>query len=72
MMTVHKLSAGDGYRYYTGEVASADVLRDPNREHGDYYMVEGMPHGQWVGSGAADIALYGKVLEDQMADLFSG
>lgn len=72
MMTVHKLSAGDGYRYYTGEVASADVLRDPNRELGDYYTVEGMPPGQWVGSGAAEIALYGKVSEDQMAALFSG
>lgn len=72
MMTVHKLSAGDGYRYYTGEVASADVLRDPNRELGDYYTVEGMPPGQWVGSGAAEIALYGKVSEDQMGALFSG
>ena len=27
MMTVHKLSAGDGYTYYTREVASGDELR---------------------------------------------
>ena len=27
VMTVHKLSAGDGYAYYTSEVASGDELR---------------------------------------------
>lgn len=72
MMTVHKLSAGDGYRYYTGEVASGDVLRDKNRELGDYYTVEGMPPGQWLGSGAAEIGLFGRVNEAQMQALFSG
>lgn len=71
-MTVHKLSAGDGYRYYTGEVASADVLRDKNRELGDYYTVTGMPPGQWVGAGAAELALTGQVNEHQMKALFSG
>ncbi|WP_326504129.1 MobF family relaxase [Rothia nasimurium] len=72
MMTVHKLSAGDGYRYYTGEVASGDVLRDKNRELGDYYTVEGMPPGQWLGSGASKIGLFGRVNEAQMQALFSG
>ncbi|WP_237234487.1 MobF family relaxase [Rothia nasisuis] len=72
MMTVHKLSAGDGYRYYTGEVASGDVLRDKNRELGDYYTVEGMPPGQWVGAGAAELWLHGEVSEAQMQALFSG
>lgn len=72
MMTVHKLSAGDGYRYYTGEVASADVLRDKNRELGDYYTITGMPPGQWVGAGAAELALTGQVNEHQMKALFSG
>lgn len=72
MMTVHKLSAGDGYRYYTGEVASADTLRDKNRELGDYYTVEGMPPGQWAGHGAQELALSGTVTEEQMATLFSG
>ncbi|MFW0120248.1 MobF family relaxase [Rothia sp. P5764] len=72
MMTVHKLSAGDGYRYYTGEVASGDVLRDKNRELGDYYTVEGMPPGQWLGSGASEIGLFGRVNEAQMQALFSG
>lgn len=71
-MTVHKLSAGDGYKYYTSEVATGDVLRDPNRALGDYYTVEGMPPGQWLGKGAQSLALSGEVTEEQMGALFSG
>lgn len=71
-MTVHKLSAGDGFKYYTSEVATGDVLRDPNRALGDYYTVEGMPPGQWLGHGAASLALSGEVTEEQMSALFSG
>ncbi len=72
MMTVHKLSAGDGFKYYTSEVATGDVLRDPNRALGDYYTVEGMPPGQWLGKGAESLALVGEVTEEQMGALFSG
>ena len=72
MMTVHKLSAGDGYKYYTSEVATGDVLRDRHRALGDYYTVEGMPPGQWLGKGAASLALTGEVTEEQMGALFSG
>lgn len=71
-MTVHKLSAGDGFKYYTSEVATGDVLRDPNRALGDYYTVEGMPPGQWLGKGAESLALIGEVSEEQMGALFSG
>ena len=71
-MTVHKLSAGDGFKYYTSEVATSDVLRDPNRALGDYYTVEGMPPGQWLGRGADALALSGEVTEEQMGALFSG
>ena len=70
MLTIHKLTAGDGYRYYTNEVATGDVLRAPDRELGDYYTVEGMPPGQWVGAGAADLGLKGNVSEEQMEVLF--
>lgn len=71
-MTVHKLSAGDGFKYYTSEVATGDVLRDPNRALGDYYTVEGMPPGQWLGSGADVLGLTGEITEEQMGALFSG
>ncbi|MCP3425166.1 relaxase domain-containing protein [Rothia sp. AR01] len=70
MMTVHKLSAGDGYRYYTHEVASGDQLRAEGRELGDYYTVDGMPPGQWVGRGIGHLEVSGEVTEAQMEALF--
>ncbi|WP_049830334.1 MobF family relaxase [Arthrobacter sp. RIT-PI-e] len=70
MMTVHKLSAGDGYAYYTSEVASADELRAGDRELGDYYTVEGMPPGQWVGHSEQLLGVSGEVSEAQMKALF--
>ena len=70
MLTIHKLTSGDGFRYYTAEVASNDVLRASDRELGDYYIVEGMPPGQWVGAGADDLGLKGNVSEEQMEVLF--
>lgn len=70
MLTVHKLTAGEGYRYYTHEVATGDVLRSSDRELGDYYTLEGMPPGQWVGAGAAELGLEGNVSEAQMDVLF--
>ena len=63
MLTIHKLTAGDGFRYFTHEVASNDALRSADRELGDYYTVEGMPPGQWVGAGAAELCLEGNVSE---------
>ncbi|WP_426120662.1 MobF family relaxase [Kocuria sp. LHG3120] len=69
-MTVHKLSAGDGYTYYTSEVASADELRSGDRELGDYYTVAGMPPGQWVAHSQALLGVSGEVSEAQMAALF--
>lgn len=70
MMTVHKLSTGDGYRYYMHEVATGDALRRQDREIGDYYTVHGMPPGQWVGSAAASLNLDGEVSEAHMHALF--
>ncbi|MHA7174859.1 MobF family relaxase [Arthrobacter monumenti] len=69
-MTVHVLSAGDGYAYYTREVASADELRQPGRELGDYYTVHGMPPGLWAGAGITNLGLSGEVTEEQMRHLF--
>ena len=70
MMTVHKLSIGDGYRYYVNEVATGDALRAKDREIGDYYAVHGMPPGQWIGSAAASLNLDGEVSEAHMHALF--
>ncbi|WP_181038674.1 relaxase domain-containing protein, partial [Arthrobacter sp. ZGTC131] len=70
MMTVHELSAGDGYAYYTSEVASADELRAGDRELGDYYTVEGMPPGRWAGHSMELLGVSGEVTGEQMAALF--
>ncbi|MFF5794584.1 MobF family relaxase [Paeniglutamicibacter sp. NPDC012692] len=69
-MTVHKLSAGDGYTYYTREVASGDELRATNRDLGDYYHLSGYPPGQWGGRGAAHLEVSGEVTEAQMQLLY--
>lgn len=70
MMTVHKLTTGDGYRYYMNEVATGDALRASDRKIGDYYAVHGMPPGQWIGSAAASLNLDGEVSEAHMHALF--
>lgn len=70
VMTVHKLSAGDGYKYYTHEVASGDALRANDRELGDYYTVNGMPPGQWIGTAPDALGLSGEVSEAHMHTLF--
>ena len=51
MMTVHRLSAGDGYAYYIRETVSADQSREAGQELGDYYTESGNPPGLWMGSG---------------------
>ena len=70
MMTVHKLSVGDGYQYYVNEVATGDALRQTGREIGDYYAVSGMPPGQWIGSAPDALGLSGEVSEAHMHTLF--
>jgi len=69
-MTMHILSAGDGYAYYTSEVATGDVKREPGRELGDYYTADGNPPGVWMGSGIGHLGVEGAVAEEQMKALF--
>lgn len=69
-MTMHILSAGDGYAYYTSETATGDVKREAGQELGDYYTAEGNPPGVWVGSGLAALGVSGTVTEEQMKALF--
>lgn len=70
MMSVHKLSAGDGYLYYMKEVTSGDDVRSRGQTMNDYYMETGNPSGRWMGSGAGRIKLSGLVNERQMELLF--
>src|SRR3954454_11002434 len=68
-MTLHKLSAGDGYTYLTRQVASADARR-AGQGLAEYYASSGTPPGVWAGAGAADLGVNGMVSEVQMRALF--
>src|SRR5690606_30745967 len=70
MMTISRLSAGDGYAYYTSVTVSADHKIGKDHELGDYYLETGTPHGVWMGRGAADLGIDGQVGETQMKALF--
>lgn len=69
-MTISRLSAGNGYAYYTSVTASADQRLTKDRELGDYYLETGTPEGQWVGRGSADLGMHGPVTEAHMRALF--
>lgn len=71
VMTIHKLSAGDGYTYLTRHIAGGDVQRERGQDAADYYTAEGNPPGRWIGRGAHLLGLKGKtVTEAQMRALF--
>jgi conjugative relaxase-like TrwC/TraI family protein len=70
MMTLHKLHAGDGYTYLTRQVAAGDEGRSAGQKLVDYYTASGNPPGRWLGAGAADLSVTGRVREDQMRALF--
>jgi hypothetical protein len=70
MMTLHKLHAGDGYTCLTRQVAAGDEGRSPGQQLADYYTSSGNPPGRWLGAGADELAVTGRVREDQMRALF--
>jgi conjugative relaxase-like TrwC/TraI family protein len=71
MMTIHKLTAGDGYTYLTRQVAAGDANRSPGQDAAGYYTATGNPPGMWIGRGAPLLGLAGRqVTEEQMRALF--
>lgn len=68
-MTISRLSAGDGYEYYTSCTARGDH-HGRDQELGDYYLESGTPAGVWMGRGAAALGIEGEVTEAQMKALF--
>jgi DNA primase catalytic core len=72
-MTVHKLTAGDGYTYLTRQVAAHDATSRGFDTLGAYYTERGEAPGVWMGSGLAavpDFPVAGDVTEAQMQALF--
>ena len=70
MITLHKLTAGDGYLYLTRQVAGGDVPRERGQDAAGYYAAQGNPPGVWMGAGCEALGLDGEVTEAQMRALF--
>nr|WP_238357230.1 MobF family relaxase [Kribbella italica] len=74
-MSIHRLSAGDGYKYLIKHIASADVDRRMATPLTAYYVADGYPPGRWAGRGLpglgkGQIKAGDEVTEEQMAALF--
>ncbi len=71
MMTMAKITAGDGYLYLTRHTANGDAEPERKRDAAAYYAAQVMPPGRWTGRGAPLLGLVGQlVTEDQMRNLF--
>lgn len=51
VMTLHKLTAGDGYLYLVRQVAATDSTQRGRSTLADYYSAHGEAPGRWVGRG---------------------
>ena len=54
-MSMHKLTAGDGYAYLTRHVAAGDAGLDAGASLTAYYEQTGNPVGRWSGEGLAGL-----------------
>ncbi|MGB8381031.1 MAG: relaxase domain-containing protein, partial [Dermatophilaceae bacterium] len=72
-MSIHKLTAGDGYAYLTRQVAVLDATDRGHTGLADYYTQRGESPGVWLGSALADVDLAAGsgVTAEQMAALFA-
>ena len=50
-MSMHRLSAGSGYRYLLRHTACGDVQRSAAEPLTSYYAADGYPAGRWMGAG---------------------
>ena len=70
VMTIHKITAGDGYTYLTRQVAAGDSSPERGRSAAEYYTETGNPPGVWMGRGLDALGVSGRVSEEQMTALF--
>ena len=72
-MTMHKLTAGDGYQYLIRQVAAVDSTSRGKAPLIDYYSSKGESPGHWVGSGLASLESTGArwVPESDVADVWA-
>jgi len=55
VMSLHKLTAGDGYTYLTRQVAAADATHRGRDGLAEYYSQRGESPGLWLGHGAGGL-----------------
>ena len=55
MLTIRKLTLGQGYRYLMDSIAVGDGRGDQSSELTRYYAESGTPPGRWKGTGLADL-----------------
>ncbi|GAB3934114.1 hypothetical protein GCM10029976_042600 [Kribbella albertanoniae] len=55
MLSIHRLTAGDGYKYLLRHIASADIDGRMATPLTAYYTASGYPPGRWMGSGLAGL-----------------
>jgi conjugative relaxase-like TrwC/TraI family protein len=71
VMTIAKITAGDGYTYLTRHTAHGDAGVSGEHDAAAYYAAQGNPPGVWTGRGAPLLGLAGReVTEAQMRALF--
>ena len=54
-MSLHKLTAGEGYSYLTRQVAVLDATDRGHTGLADYYTQRGESPGVWLGSALSDV-----------------
>lgn len=54
-MSMHRLSAGNGFRYLLNTTATSDVERTPGLPLVEYYAESGNPRGRWLGGGLSGL-----------------
>ncbi|WTL07552.1 relaxase domain-containing protein [Kribbella sp. NBC_01505] len=75
VLSIHRLTVGDGYKYLLRHIASGDVDRRMATPLTAYYTAAGYPPGRWLGSGLAGLGdgqlmLGSEVTEPQMEAVF--
>nr|WP_238355056.1 MobF family relaxase [Kribbella sandramycini] len=75
MLSIHRMTAGDGYNYLLRHIASGDVDHRMATPLTAYYTATGYPPGRWLGTGLpglgdGSLRPGNTVTEDQMAALF--
>jgi len=58
VMSLHKLTAGDGYTYLTRQVAACDATHRGRDGLSDYYSEKGESPGVWLGHGADGLSQF--------------